>query len=97
MVAFDYSEPTVMQVILRKFSKRLESRRDRQALGVSRVNTWMQSLVRLMLNVAGFALLTIAAFTVYTAAGFVMAGISCFALAWLAVPSSPNASTGDGR
>lgn len=98
MTTYDYSEPTIGQVILRKIARRMEVKRDRQSLGVTatRVNTRLQAFVRLVLTIAGFALLTIAAFTVYTAAGFVMAGLSCFVLAWLATPSGNNGQAANG-
>lgn len=78
--------------------RRLEARQDKRLVG-ARVSAPYQGIVRLVLTLAGFSLLTIAAFTLTLTAGFVMAGISCFALAWLMVPSANvnGPSTVDGR
>lgn len=98
MTTYNYSEPTITQVLLRKAMQRLEARRDKRNLGI-RASAPIQAFVRLMLTLMGFSLLTIAAFTITITAGFVMAGISCFVLAWLAVPSAKvnDQSTMDGR
>lgn len=49
----------------------------------ARERTWLQSLVRFVLHVAGFSSLTVAAFSLHFAAGMIVAGLCCFALSTL--------------
>lgn len=67
---------------------RAATRKAARAQGSVRTN-W-QVIVRLMMHVAGFALLTIAAWTIIMPAGLVVAALSMFVLAWLALPDSPQ-------
>lgn len=101
MTTYNYGEPTITQVILRKLARKLESKRDRQRLTTDATHgrAWFPAIVRLVLTLAGFALLTKAAYMLYPAAGFAAAGISCFLLTWLAAPSTNtnDTSTMDGR
>lgn len=45
--------------------------------------TWLQAIVRQVLHIAGFALLTWAGFQWNSIAGLVIAGLSCFVLSTL--------------
>lgn len=72
--------PTVWQAITFSLAKRAEKARTNKA---TRTHTWFQTLVTLMMQLAGFACLTFAGFTWNITAGLVVAGFSCFALAWL--------------
>lgn len=98
MTQFAYSgEPTVAQVILRKLAKRLEVKQDRRLIG-TRERAGFHTTIRLVLTLAGFTCLTIAGFQWTMIAGFVVAGMSCFALAWLNTPSTPvNSPDSRGR
>lgn len=53
--------------------------------------TWVQTLIRLVLHLAGFGCLTIAGFYWTITAGYVVAGLSCFAMAWLSTPDTSPA------
>lgn len=100
MSGYSFSgEPTISQVILRKLAQRMEAKRDRRLVTSDRTHMRYQAIVRLMLTLAGFSLLTIAAFSLSITLGFAAAGISCFVLAWLATPSTitNDTSTMDGR
>lgn len=49
-----------------------------------------QSIVRVLLTVAGFSCLTYAGFTWNMTAGLIVAGISAFVLAWLMNTGAPS-------
>lgn len=72
------SAPTLTQFVL----MRLAARRTRVAR-VAMARTWVQSLVRITLHLAGFSSLTIAGFMWDMIAGFVVLGISCFLMSTL--------------
>jgi hypothetical protein len=78
--------PSLTSVIGIKIAARLASRSKRKAS--NRPRTWMQTTVRLILHVAGFACLTYAGFMWDNIAGMCAAGISCFALSWLTTSGS---------
>lgn len=59
---------------------RAKKRKEANALQVS--NSY-QAFIRIVLHLAGFALLTIAGFTFSMIAGYVIAGFSCFVLSTL--------------
>jgi hypothetical protein len=83
--------PSFGQFVVYKLGKML----DRKAFTRSRVHARMQSIVKLVLHLAGFACLTIAGFQVSTVAGFVVAGLSAFALSWL-IAGQPEPAMADG-
>lgn len=62
-------------------------RENREAISASA----FLATVRIVLHLAGFALLTIAAFQFSMIAGYSMAGISCFVLSTLMTGGSENA------
>jgi len=79
--------PTVGQFITLRIAKFFAKReKGKQA---SHAPTWFQSVIRLVMHLAGFGCLTYAGFLWHPAAGFVVAGISCFLMSWL--------TTGDSR
>lgn len=50
-----------------------------------------RNIVRILFDLAGFALLTIAGFTVSSLAGYIVAGLSCFVLSrHLTAKDTPN-------
>lgn len=86
--------PTVLQAIVYAVGKRMENNR---AKTVVRTYTWIQSTIKLVLNVAGFGFLTYAGFSHNIIAGSIVAGLSCFALSWLhnSTTAQPDRSTTD--
>lgn len=73
--------PTIGQFITLRVAKFFASRsKENQA---ARAHTWFQSVIRLVMHLAGFGCLTYAGFIWHPAAGFVVAGLSCFMLSWL--------------
>lgn len=80
--------PSVIQFLFWKLGKALSKKK---ATAHARTRTQFQSIIRLMLQVGGFCLLTIAGFTWHIIAGYVIAGLSCFLLSWLTT-SEPNSS-----
>lgn len=69
--------PSLLDFISFRLTKAVKARKDKAA---THARTWMQTIVRLTLHVAGFICLTYAAFTFSIAAGMIVAGISCFIL-----------------
>lgn len=55
------------------------------------------AFVRLVLHIAGFALLTIGAFQLNIIAGYAMAGVSCFVLSTLLTADTPPKTAPDLR
>lgn len=55
-----------------------------------KARTWVQSLSRFVLHIAGFSCLTIAGFMWDNVAGMIVAGISCFALSTLLTTKNPT-------
>ena len=80
---------TYFTMLVAKMASRSARRREASP-GIAR--TWFQSIVKLMLNLAGFSCLTYGMFTWSTLAGFVTAAISFFVLSWLMSSTQP---TGD--
>lgn len=80
----------ITEFALWKLSKRVTARARTKE---TRAVTWVQTTVRLMLHLAGFAGLTIGAFTLHIAAGYVVGGLSCFALSWLMTTTEDNTKT----
>lgn len=86
MATMDIREnPTLSNFIALKLAAR-RAKKSQQANTV----TWMQTIVRLLLHVGGFSLLTLAGFSWNITAGLIVAGISCFALSWLNSGTSTN-------
>lgn len=57
---------------------------------VKRARTWMQSIVRFVLQVCGFSSLTYAGFLWHIIAGFVVMGVACFLLSTLLTNSNTS-------
>jgi hypothetical protein len=87
--------PSITRYALWKATKALDKRKGHTR---AQARTWIQNSVRLVLQVAGFSLLTIAGFTWHIVAGYVIAGLSCFVFSWLAAPEpSQNDNGPQGR
>jgi len=90
MVAMDPStNPTFLQFFAWRLGKAMDRQAKSKAYGTVRVRTILQTTVRLILHLAGFASLTIAGFTWSIAAGLVVAGASFFVLSWLTASNPP--------
>jgi hypothetical protein len=89
MVAMD-GNPSLLQMIAWKVGKAATARRDRVA---TQPANWLRATVRLILHLAGFGCLTIAGFMWTMAIGMIVAGLSCFALSWLATSRGFNPPT----
>lgn len=72
---------------------RLASMARKRAQSRSQINAnALQVIIRVVLHLAGFALLTLGAFTFSMIAGYIVAGISCFVFSSLmAVPETKQA------
>lgn len=81
MVAMD-TDPTVANFLLWKLGKVLSKRANKEREGI-RVNAVLNALIRVVLHLAGFSLLTFAAWQWNMIAGLAAAGISCFAMSAL--------------
>jgi hypothetical protein len=92
MVALE--NPSVAQFLVYKLGKALAKKETKVS---TRTHTWVQTISRLMLHLAGFGCLTIAGFSWTITAGWIAACISCFALSWLTTNSDravpPNEQT----
>ncbi len=96
--------PTVGQFFLMKLASKLRNQGVARE-GSTRAHAWIQTLIRLVLHVAGFGCLTYAGFIWHPAAGFVVAGLSLFLLSWLTTsrgtptpqPVNHSWQTGDRR
>lgn len=73
--------PSIGQFLVYKLGKALAKKE--RARDATRTHTWVQTTIRLILQLAGFACLTYAGFVWHIVAGLVVAGISCFVLSWL--------------
>lgn len=71
------------------------ARKRKQAKAVS--STGVSTFIRIVLHLAGFALLTIAAFQFNIIAGYAVAGISCFVLSTLLSGGTDNGGASDPR
>lgn len=80
--------PTLGQFITLRVAK-FFAKREKATQASTYAPTWFQSVIRLVMQLAGFSCLTYAGFLWHPAAGFIVAGISCFLLSWL--------TTGNGR
>lgn len=79
MVAID--SMTLTEYLSRRVAHGVMRRRERRSATLPRA--WFQTLVTLMLQLAGFSCFTIAGFSVSLPAGLIVAGLSCFSMAWL--------------
>lgn len=85
--------PSLSTFVAMKLTNRISrTRRREMAASQSRARTWVQSLVKFVAQLAGFSLLTSAGFTWNMTAGLIVAGISCFAFAWLMNDQTPEDS-----
>lgn len=86
----------LMEYVTRRMGAVMMRRRERRSLNLPR--TWIQSLVRLTLHIAGFSCFTIAGFSVSLPAGLIVAGVSCLILSYLSTksdaPHGPSTMTG---
>jgi len=82
MTTYANELPTMRDLLAARLHSRLTSRKR-----VNRVSTpvtaVLYGIVRVVLHLSGFALLTMAAFQVNMLAGLAVAGLSCFALSTL--------------
>lgn len=85
MTTFD-SNPTAMQFLAWKIGERVKAK---ERAG-TRTHTWVQTLVRFVLQVSALSCLTWAGFTVSMTLGLVVAGLSFFLLSFLLTTSSPT-------
>jgi hypothetical protein len=76
--------PSFRDFAAAKLHSRLTVRQQRKPIDSSR----MANLVRLVLHLIGFVLLTVAAFEYSMIAGYVVAGVSCFVFSTLATPQA---------
>jgi len=78
-----YDLPPTRDFFAAKLHSLLVSKRKSEASNRIPINTVLGGIVRVVLHLAGFSLLTLAGFQFNTLAGLVVAGISCFALSTL--------------
>jgi hypothetical protein len=85
--------PSIAQFLVYNLGRWLARKQDAKAQSRAEGHTSpLYSLVRLVLHLAGFSLLTYAGFTVNITTGLIVAGVSCFVLSTLvSVPrQTPN-------
>ena len=80
--------PSLGTFLAMKLTNRISRTRAKEREATPR--TWVQTIVRLVLHLAGFSTLTMAGFTWNMTAGLIVAGLSCFVLSWLMSTSSEN-------
>lgn len=87
MVTMDtFNAPTLRSVMAMKLANTLarsHNKRANKALPMTRVTAVLNGIIRVMLHVAGFGLLTMAGFQWNIITGLIVAGVSCFALSTL--------------
>jgi len=74
-----HKRPSIHRVALMNLAKLLMDYADNSQATTGA--SLLRNMVRILFDLAGFALLTIAGFTVSSLAGFIVAGFSCFLLA----------------
>src|SRR5688572_33134581 len=79
--------PTVGQFLTLRMAKFFDKRGE--AKRATHAGTWIQTVTRLVMHLAGFSCLTYAGFLWHPVAGFVVAGFSCFVLSWLTTSNQP--------
>jgi uncharacterized protein involved in cysteine biosynthesis len=90
MTTLDYATLSLPRYLAMRIASK-EGERTRRA---SIPRTWVQSMMKVVMTLAGFACLTIAGFTFNMIAGWIIAGASCMVLAWLiggqSAPATPD-------
>lgn len=81
--------PTFGQFVTLRLAKYF-AKKEKANEATNHASAWFQTVIRLVLHIAGFGCLTYAGFIWHPVAGFVAAGISCFLLSW--VTTSGNSS-----
>lgn len=76
--------PTFSTFVSMKLANRLARARSKSvSKPLNTARAWFNSLVKIVLHLAGFGALTMAGFTWNITAGLIVAGLSFFAMAWL--------------
>lgn len=90
--------PTFKELALMRLAMFARNRatKSREANASIRINAVLNGIVRVVLHLAGFSLLTMAGFQWNIIAGLIVAGISCFALSTL-MTRNANGETEVGR
>ena len=88
--------PSTRQFLALKLASMIAKRTSTRTRKGSAIAAFFQALVKLLLNLGGFGLLTYAGFTWSIRVGSIVAGISCFIFAWLISGSTTTAPT-DGK
>lgn len=86
MTTYTSELPTMRDILAAKLHSFLISKRTKavsNANGTTRVTTVLNAIIRVVLHLAGFSLLTMAGFTFSMLAGLITAGLSCFVLSTL--------------
>lgn len=99
MTTYTNSDPSFMSFLVWKLQKAMASRATQASIGRSRSSVGLVTIVRLLLHVAGFSLLTLAAFEWNMIAGLTVAGLSCFVFSTLVTgrPASAEGTNADLR
>lgn len=74
---------TIQATVLARAAEGLMRLANRRAEATTRARTRVQSLIRVLMTLAGFGCLTLAGFKLHTVVGLVVAGLSCWTIAWL--------------
>lgn len=82
--------PTFGQFVTLRMAKFVGERG--KAKQVAHAGTWIQTVTRLVMHLAGFSCLTYAGFLWHPVAGFVAAGLSWFLLSWLTTGKQQSAT-----
>jgi hypothetical protein len=98
MTTYD-NAPTFKEFALMRLSMLASKRakQTRERLTSPTVNAGLVAFIRVVLHLAGFALLTIAAFRWNIIAGYSVAGFSCFVLSTLMARGGTNDETEGGK
>jgi len=89
-----FSQLTMMRLAQFAHDKATQKGKPREAI---HVNAVLHGIVRVMLHLAGFGLLTLAGFQWNIIAGLIVAGVSCFALSTLMASGGGDNATGMSR
>lgn len=94
MAVYELSgNPSWRSVLAAKLARSAQARSE-SATRRTESQSWLQSMVRLLLHLGGFACLTLAGFSFNFAIGMVIAGLSCFVFSWLTSTQSNNSMSG---
>lgn len=92
------SDPTLSTFLMWKLQNALANRSTKASIGKNRSSVGLYGIVRLLLHIAGFGLLTMAGFQFSMIAGLVVAGFSCFVMSYLfATPDNSGGGNADVR